>query len=155
MFDIISFLPKIHKPNVPLWPIVSSRESAKQTLVIYLVQQVYPYVEEIPSHLKNADHFLEFIKIRWRVSKSIDKTLQIIKWKYRSRERLHDEPTSTLLENCLFNLQPWEVQTNLEGQRLTIAICKPNIWIHFVDDTFVIHMIIWRAISKEFKPTTL
>ena len=55
-------LPKIHKPEVPLRPLVSSIGSPTQALARYLVTQLQPYVEQAKSYVRNSSHFIELIK---------------------------------------------------------------------------------------------
>lgn len=54
-------LPKIHKKDVPLRPIVSSVDSPLQPLAKHLARQLQPYAEAADSYIKNAQHFLEII----------------------------------------------------------------------------------------------
>ncbi|XP_054259833.1 uncharacterized protein LOC128984527 [Macrosteles quadrilineatus] len=52
-------LPKIHKPNVPLRPIVSSRDSACRELSKVLLDILKPLVGNTDSFIKNSKDFVE------------------------------------------------------------------------------------------------
>ncbi|GLV34532.1 hypothetical protein CBL_07175 [Carabus blaptoides fortunei] len=52
-------LPKSHKPEIPLRPIVSSIGSPIQLLARYLSKQLEPFADQAPSYVKNADHLIE------------------------------------------------------------------------------------------------
>lgn len=54
-------LPKIHKPNAPLRPIVSSCGSPTQILAKFLAQRFQPFVEKADSYVRNAEHFTSII----------------------------------------------------------------------------------------------
>ncbi|KAJ9592804.1 hypothetical protein L9F63_015526, partial [Diploptera punctata] len=55
-------LPKIHKADIPLRPIVSSIGSPLQNIAKYLAKYFQPYAEEADSYVKNADHFLQHLQ---------------------------------------------------------------------------------------------
>ena len=55
-------LPKIHKPNVPLRPIVSCRGSACHPLSQFLVKVINPLAGKTESYVKNSTHFVTMIK---------------------------------------------------------------------------------------------
>lgn len=54
-------LTKMHKPWVPLRPIVSTIGCPTQKLAKYLAKQLQPIAETAASHIKNAQHFIEVI----------------------------------------------------------------------------------------------
>ena len=51
-------LPKVHKPGIPLRPIVSGCDSATDPLSRYLTHFLQPLAEKLPSHIKDTKHFL-------------------------------------------------------------------------------------------------
>ena len=55
-------LPKIHKEDVPLRPIVSCIGSPLQQLAKYLAKQLQPHTDNMESNVKNASHFVELLK---------------------------------------------------------------------------------------------
>ena len=55
-------LPKIHKPGVPLRPIISSRGSATYETAKELANIIKPLVGRSPHHVQNNKDFLENIK---------------------------------------------------------------------------------------------
>ena len=55
-------LPKIHKPNVPLRPIVSCRGSACHPVSQFLVKIINPLSGKSPTYMKNSTHFVSVIK---------------------------------------------------------------------------------------------
>ena len=54
-------LPKIHKPNTPLRPIVSAIGSPTYSLAKFVTTIISPLTGKTPSHVKNAKHFTEMI----------------------------------------------------------------------------------------------
>lgn len=52
-------LPKVHKPNVPLRPIVSAINSPTYRLAKYLTRLLQPFVGQTESFIKNSAHFVE------------------------------------------------------------------------------------------------
>ena len=54
-------LPKIHKPNMPGRPIISGCDSPTDKLSSFVDHFIKPLVPEIPSYIKDTDHFLEII----------------------------------------------------------------------------------------------
>ena len=52
-------LPKIHKPNVPLRPIISSRDSPCRELSKVLLNILTPLVGKTDSFIKNSKDFVE------------------------------------------------------------------------------------------------
>ena len=55
-------LPKIHKPNIPLRPIVASRNSATYNLAQHLTQILKPLVGNTKHHVLNSSSFIKEIK---------------------------------------------------------------------------------------------
>ena len=55
-------LPKIHKPNVPLRPIVASRGSATYNLAQHLTEILKPLVCNTQHHVLNSSSFIQEIK---------------------------------------------------------------------------------------------
>ncbi len=54
-------VPKIHKPNSPGQPIISGCQSPARALSQYLDLYLKPIFKEIPSYIKDTNHFLEII----------------------------------------------------------------------------------------------
>eukprot|EP00111_Clytia_hemisphaerica_P009129 TCONS_00026815-protein len=54
-------LPKIHKTNNPLRPIVSGFDSPTDNLSRYLAHYLQPLVESLPTYLKDTKHFLQLL----------------------------------------------------------------------------------------------
>ena len=55
-------LPKIHKPDVPLRPIVSTVGSPTYALAKHLAKIISPLAGKTSSHVRNSAHFAELIK---------------------------------------------------------------------------------------------
>ena len=51
-------LPKVHKPNIPLRPIVSACDSPTDQLSNYVTHFIQPLVETLPSYIRDSKHFL-------------------------------------------------------------------------------------------------
>lgn len=54
-------LPKVHKNDVPLRPIVSSIGSPTQHLAKYLASQLQPIANNAASYIRNTEHFIEML----------------------------------------------------------------------------------------------
>lgn len=54
--------PKIHKPGMPLRPIVSAVNSATHPLAKYLAKDLQPLVEHAESYVRDSTHFVEKLK---------------------------------------------------------------------------------------------
>ena len=55
-------LPKIHKEQVPLRPIVRTIGSPTYALAKHLATILSPIVGQTPSHIRNSKHFVELMK---------------------------------------------------------------------------------------------
>jgi hypothetical protein len=55
-------LPKIHKPDIPLRPIVSSIDSPSYGLAEFLHKILSPLAGNTSSFMKNSEHFITLIK---------------------------------------------------------------------------------------------
>ena len=55
-------LPKIHKSDCPLHPIVSGFDGPTYYLSAYITHFIQPLSSNLPSHIKDTKHFLNFIK---------------------------------------------------------------------------------------------
>ena len=55
-------LPKIHKPDCPLCPIVSGCDGPTDHLSAYVPHFIQPLVSNLPSHVKDKKHFLNLIE---------------------------------------------------------------------------------------------
>ena len=54
--------PKIHKPDVPLRPIVASRGSPTYNTARHLTKILHPLVGRTPHHITNSSQFVDIIK---------------------------------------------------------------------------------------------
>ena len=55
-------LPKVHKPNIPLWPIVSACDSPIDQLSYYVTHFIQPFVETFLSYIQNRKHILQLLE---------------------------------------------------------------------------------------------
>ena len=55
-------LPKVHKPNLPLRPIVSACDSPTDQLSNYVTHFIQPLVEILPSYIRDNKHFLQLLE---------------------------------------------------------------------------------------------
>ena len=55
-------LPKVHKPNIPLRPIVSACDSPTDQLSNYVTHFIQPLVEILPSYIRDSKHFLQLFE---------------------------------------------------------------------------------------------
>ncbi|XP_065672126.1 uncharacterized protein LOC136089953 [Hydra vulgaris] len=71
-------LPKIHKPNIPLRPIVSACSGPTDNLSEYLTKFIQPLVESLPAYIKDSIHFLNMLQnIRLQSSEIIFVTADV------------------------------------------------------------------------------
>ena len=56
-------LPKVHKPNIPLRPIVSACDSPTDQLWSYVTHFKQPLVEILPSYIQDRKHFLQLFEL--------------------------------------------------------------------------------------------
>ena len=52
-------LPKVHKPNIPLQPIISACDSSTNQLSNYVAYFIQPLAETLPSYIRDSKHFLQ------------------------------------------------------------------------------------------------
>ena len=55
-------LPKVHKPNIPLRPIVSACHSPTDQLSNYVTHFIQPLVETLPSYIRDSKRFLQLLE---------------------------------------------------------------------------------------------
>ena len=55
-------LPKIHKPNNPGRPIISSCDAPTKKISMFVDHHLRPHVEQLPSYLRDTTHFLTRIQ---------------------------------------------------------------------------------------------
>ena len=55
-------MPKIHKTNTPLRPIVCGFSSPTDNLAKYLTHYLQSLTEILPSHIKDSKHFLQILE---------------------------------------------------------------------------------------------
>ncbi|XP_047122986.1 uncharacterized protein LOC124806274 [Hydra vulgaris] len=71
-------LSKIHKPNIPLRPIVSACSGPTDNLSEYLTRFIQPLVESLPAYIKDSIHFLNMLQnIRLQSSEFIFVTADV------------------------------------------------------------------------------
>ena len=106
-------LPKIHKPDVPLRPIISAFRSPTHKLAQHLAKTLQPLAEQSNSYIKNSFHFLQRLKyfnispnsllvsfdvISLFTKISLSETFEILKNKYKIRPN-----TLSLFQYCTSN----------------------------------------------------
>lgn len=117
-------LPKIHKPDIPLRPITSSRGSPTSSLARFLLKIIRPLTGKNPSFVKNSAHFVDILRsttvdpedrfVSFDVESlytnvPLEESLEIIKKTLRDDVLLHErtelplEGIMDLLECCLRN----------------------------------------------------
>ena len=117
-------LPKIHKPNDPLRPIVASRGSTTYNLAQHLTKILKPLVSNTPHHVINSSSFIQEIKdlhlgpndvlisfdlVSLFTNVPVDETCDIIKQKLLDDTSLHERTQLSvdeildLLQLCLSN----------------------------------------------------
>ena len=64
---IFDMLPKVHKPNNPGRPVVSSINSHTEKLSAYLDEFLRPLAEKLPSHIKDTTDFIKRLRELGRV----------------------------------------------------------------------------------------
>ena len=115
-------LPKIHKPEVPLRPIVSCIGAPSYKLSRYITSLISPLAGQTDSHVRNSKHFVEMmsglsveedeILVSFDMSTlftnvPIDEAVRVIHDRLRNDETLCDRTTlspdrvAELLEVCL------------------------------------------------------
>lgn len=116
-------LPKIHKKEIPLRPIVSSIGSPLQSLSKYLAKCLQPAVEKADSFVKNSEHFVKIIE-----SQKLDKNDILVSFDIVSlfTNIPINEALNTVREIC----QPPEDIINL------IEHCLNNTFFLFDSKTF-------------------
>ena len=55
-------LPKVHKPNISLQPIVSGFDSPTSQLSNYVTHFIQTLVETLPSYIRDSKHFLQLLE---------------------------------------------------------------------------------------------
>ena len=55
-------LPKVHKPNIPLQPILSACDNPTDQLSNYVTHFKQALVEILPSYIRDSNHFLQFVE---------------------------------------------------------------------------------------------
>lgn len=136
-------LPKIHKPNTPLRPIVSCIGSTTYELSKYLNAILKPYIGLSNSFIKNTQHFIEVISkqklssndlmVSFDVSSLFTKvpildTLQLL-------QRQFDNNTIKLFEHCLttsFFLFNGEYYKQIDGVAMGSPI-SPSIANYYME----------------------
>lgn len=176
-------LPKIHKDNVPLRPIVSSRNSPSRELCRYLLPILKPLVGNTTSNVTNTKHFVELTK-NMKVTTNdilvsfdveslftnipVKETLNIIEERLNNEPNLADRtnlPVHVIIELLTLCTDSNYFELNgqiyrqdegmpmgsplspvfanifmedFEQKAIASSTVKPEVWLRYVDDTFVI-----------------
>ncbi|XP_018574499.1 uncharacterized protein LOC108913431 [Anoplophora glabripennis] len=151
-------LPKIHKPNIPLRPIVSAVGSATHPLARYVAHEIRDLVGRTEYHVKNAGDFIDRIRgielqpgdilVSFHVTSlftkvPVDEALEKLHRRLIAEEK--GESLMELAKVCIkstffaFRDQFYE-QTKgaFEKKALKSTTLKPKCWYRYVDDTFII-----------------
>ena len=96
-------LPKIHKPEVPLRPIVSFVGSPSYQLSKHLAHILSPLVGNTPSHVKNSTQFAEFISQQSVAPGEIYTSLPKLRSQNLCNKSLDQDKSSVLLTRLLHN----------------------------------------------------
>ena len=143
-------LPKVHKNNVPLRPIVSQINSPTYDLARYVASVLQPLVGKTPSYVKDSRHFLNTIRsiqleqneimVSFDVQSlftnvPINECLTVIREKLRKNSL--SEEYIILLEHCLegnYFLYQGQYYLQIDGVAMgsPVAPVIANIWMeHF------------------------
>lgn len=138
-------LPKIHKPNIPLRPIVSSIGSPCHKLARFLLKILNPLSGKTDSFINNTPHFLEklqdahintqhlmvsFDVVSLFTNVPVDKTLHIIKQRLENDGTLHNRTTlsvNTIMELLTLCIKTtyFQLNNNFFQQDFGIAMGSP------------------------------
>lgn len=176
-------LPKVHKPNVPLRPIVSSRDSPCHALARFLLKIISPLQGNTASFVKNTSQLMEKIRnlhldpddlmvsfdvVSLFTNVPVEDALTIIRRKLSEdntlpeRTDLSVDAVMELLTVCIkttyFQIKDEFFQQefgmamgsplspcvsniymeDFENKAIETHQHKPNLWLRYVDDTFII-----------------
>ena len=138
-------LPKIHKPNIPFRPIVSSIGSPCHSLAKFLLKILNPLSGNTDSYIKNTPHFLEKLKesnintnhlmvsfdvVSLFTNVPVDKTLNVIKHRLendntlQNRTKLNINTIMELLTLCIKTTY-FQLNTDFYQQDFGMAMGSP------------------------------
>ena len=156
-------LPKIHKPDNPLRPIVSAIDSPTYNLAKFVTSIISPLMGNNSSHVRNSKHFMEMINSETvaenEVMVSFDvqslftnvpirHALEVIHQRLLEDETLEDRTVLTadqvilLLRSCLqttyfmYNHQFYE-QTEGTAMGSPVSPVVANIFMEYVEETAI------------------
>ena len=156
-------LPKIHKPEIPLRPIISSIEAPCHLLSKYLLKIINPLAGNTDSFIKNSQHFIEKIRqtninnntlmvsfdvVSLFTNVPVDKTLTILKSKLENDRFLHNRTklsVNTIMELITLCVTTTYFQLDKDFYEQTFGMpmgssLSPflsNIFMEFFEDNFV------------------
>jgi hypothetical protein len=118
-------LPKVHKPDIPLRPLVSSISSPCYALAGFLHKILSLLVAKSESFFKNSSHFVQLLKTV---------NLQSLDILISSNVPVNDGMAMGALYHQLLATSTWSILRNW----LNLAQHKPSLWLRYIDDTFVV-----------------
>ena len=62
MYSTLLWFPKIHKPNIPIRPIISAGGSLTDQLLNYVTHFIQLLVKRFPSYIEDSKHFLQLLE---------------------------------------------------------------------------------------------
>ena len=153
-------LPKMHKPEIPLRPIVSCIRSQSYHLSKFITSLIFPLEGKTSTHMKNSKHFLEALQgvqvaedellVSFDISSlftnvSINRSIQVIQRKLEqdntlaNRTTLSPNKVAELLEVCLRSTY-FSYGGDFYKQREGAAMGSPvsasvaNLYMEFFED---------------------
>lgn len=128
-------LPKIHKKEIPLRPIVSSINSPCHKLAKFLLDIIKPYSGQTNSYIKNTPHFLEKLK---DLNIDLNKNLLVSFDVVSLFTNVPVDKTLNILKDKLLNDQDLNTRTNLSVNTIMelLTICIKTTYFQLNDKFF-------------------